>query len=62
MLLYCLGLALQCAALVRRRLAGSPAGAFRIPGGAAGLTLLLLVTVVVGLLAMVAGVTLGRAA
>ncbi len=38
-LLYCLALALQCAALVRRRQAAAPAGAFRIPGGSAGVAL-----------------------
>jgi len=36
---YGLTFGLQCAALVRRRLAGAPAGAFRIPGGPAGLAL-----------------------
>ncbi|HYB73928.1 MAG TPA: APC family permease, partial [Candidatus Sulfotelmatobacter sp.] len=39
MLLYCLALGLQCAALVRRRLAAAPAGAFRIPGGPSGVAL-----------------------
>jgi len=38
-LLYCLALGLQCAALVRRRLAAAPAGAFRIPGGPSGVAL-----------------------
>lgn len=37
--LYSLALGLQCAALVRRRLAGAPAGAFHIPGGPAGMAL-----------------------
>jgi amino acid transporter len=39
MLLYCLALGLQGAALVRRRLAGAPAGAFVIPGGWGGVAL-----------------------
>ncbi|HEY7676720.1 MAG TPA: APC family permease [Candidatus Methylomirabilis sp.] len=38
-LLYCLALGLQCAALVRRRLGAAPAGAFRIPGGPLGVAL-----------------------
>ncbi len=37
--LYSLALALQCAALVRRRLRGAPTRAFRIPGGRAGVAL-----------------------
>ena len=37
--LYSLALGLQCAALVRRRLAGVPTGAFHIPGGPAGVAL-----------------------
>jgi amino acid transporter len=47
-LLYFLALALQCATLVRRRLAGAPAGSFQIPGRGIGVTL------VVGSLAAVA--------
>ncbi len=37
--LYGLAFTLQCAALVHRRLSGAPAGAFRIPGGGAGVAL-----------------------
>ena len=38
-LLYFLALGLQCASLVRRRLRGAEAGAFRIPGGWLGVAL-----------------------
>jgi amino acid transporter len=47
--LYTLALGLQCAALVQRRLAGTQAGAFRIPGGPAGVALAVGCPVVMGL-------------
>jgi amino acid transporter len=37
--LYSLALGLQCVAVVQRRWRGAPAGAFRIPGGWAGVAL-----------------------
>jgi len=53
MLLYLLALGLQCAALVRRRLAGAPPGAFRIPGGWGGVALVLGSLAAVSLAALV---------